>query len=144
MEFSSIISTPRIGIKANQVNIDNESCVSITLPTKSAQKINNWIHIYMQNLQKVIIKVLPLDLYIKYIPNIYNAIHYLSFTLKGINAISRAVIHEEDEGGEIRYKLLVEGDNLREVMATPGIIGKRCTSNNTFQVWNALGIEAAR
>lgn len=44
----------------------------------------------------------------------------------------------------MRYKLLVEGDNLREVMATPGVIGKQCTSNNTFQVWNALGIEAAR
>lgn len=65
--------------------------------------------------------------------------------MKGISAVSRAVIHEEDDGGgEVRYKLLVEGDNLREVMATPGVIGKRCTSNNTFQVWNALGIEAAR
>lgn len=44
----------------------------------------------------------------------------------------------------MRYKLLVEGDNLREVMATPGIIGKRCTSNSTLGVWNALGIEAAK
>lgn len=67
-----------------------------------------------------------------------------NFILKGISNISRAVIHEEDDNGEVQYKLLVEGDNLREVMATPGIIGKRCTSNNTFQVWNALGIEAAR
>lgn len=98
----------------------------------------------MQNLQKVIIKVFPLDLCIKYISNIYNAINHLHFTLKGISAVSRAVIHEEDDGGEIRYKLLVEGDNLREVMATSGVIGKQCTSNNTFQVWNALGIEAAR
>lgn len=63
---------------------------------------------------------------------------------KGISAVSRAVIHEEDDNGITRYKLLVEGDNLREVMATPGVIGKLCTSNNTFQVWNALGIEAAR
>ncbi|XP_060879437.1 DNA-directed RNA polymerase III subunit RPC1 [Metopolophium dirhodum] len=114
----SILSTPRIGIKANQVNIDNESCVSISLPSKGTQSLNNWINIYSQNLQKVVIK--------------------------GISAVSRAVIHEEDDNGEIRYKLLVEGDNLREVMATPGVIGKRCTSNNTFQVWNALGIEASR
>lgn len=67
-----------------------------------------------------------------------------NFILKGISNVSRAVIHEEDDNGEVQYKLLVEGDNLREVMATPGIIGKRCTSNNTFQVCNALGIEAAR
>lgn len=57
MTFFSILTTPRIGIKANQVNIDNESCVSITLPTKGPQTINNWINVYMQNLQKVVIKV---------------------------------------------------------------------------------------
>lgn len=54
------------------------------------------------------------------------------------------MIYEEEENSEMRYKLLVEGDNLREVMVTPGIIGKRCTSNNIFQVWKTLGIEAAR
>lgn len=58
MNFFSILTTPRIGIKANQVNIDNESCVSITLPTKGPQTINNWINVYMQNLQKVVIKVI--------------------------------------------------------------------------------------
>jgi hypothetical protein len=57
IKFSSILSTPRIGIKANQVNIDNESCVSISLPSKGAQSLNNWINIYSQNLQKVVIKV---------------------------------------------------------------------------------------
>lgn len=55
--YFSILSTPRIGIKANQVNIDNDSCVSIALPSKGNQTINSWINTYMQNLQKVIIKV---------------------------------------------------------------------------------------
>jgi len=57
IKFCSILSTPRIGIKANQVNIDNESCVSISLPSKGTQSLNNWINIYSQNLQKVVIKV---------------------------------------------------------------------------------------
>lgn len=55
--------TPRIGIKGNQVNIDNESCISITLPPKSTQTINSLIYMYMQNLQKVIIKVRRYRLY---------------------------------------------------------------------------------
>lgn len=58
IKFCSILSTPRIGIKANQVNIDNESCVSISLPSKGTQSLNNLINIYSQNLQKVVIKVI--------------------------------------------------------------------------------------
>lgn len=67
-----------------------------------------------------------------------------NFKIKGISKVSRAVIYEEEENSEIRYKLLVEGDNLQEVVATAGIIGTQCTSNNIFQVWKTLGIEAAR
>lgn len=64
--------------------------------------------------------------------------------IKGVPNVNRAVIHEEEENGVRRYKLLVEGDNLRDVMATPGVKGTKCTSNNTYQVWATLGIEAAR
>lgn len=59
-------------------------------------------------------------------------------------SVNRAVIHEEDLGGKIRYKLLVEGDNMRDVMATRGVKGTECWSNNTYQVYLTLGIEAAR
>jgi DNA-directed RNA polymerase III subunit RPC1 len=54
------------------------------------------------------------------------------------------VIHNDDAGGQTRYKLFVEGDNLREVMATPGVKGTSTTSNNTYEVFTTLGIEAAR
>lgn len=47
-------------------------------------------------------------------------------------------------GGGSHYELLVEGDNLREVIATYGVDGTRCTSNNTYEVFTSLGIEAAR
>ncbi|KAL7303100.1 hypothetical protein TKK_0004313 [Trichogramma kaykai] len=64
-------------------------------------------------------------------------------TVKGIASVTRAVIHSDDStaGG---YKLFVEGDDLREVMATRGVLGRRCTSNNTIEVFKTLGIEAAR
>ncbi|CAH1406139.1 unnamed protein product [Nezara viridula] len=68
----------------------------------------------------------------------------LNVVIKGVPNVNRAVIHEEDDAGVKRYKLLVEGDNLRDVMATRGIKGTKCTSNNTYQVFSTLGIEAAR
>ena len=36
------------------------------------------------------------------------------------------------------------GDNLREVIATPGVDGIHTKSNNTLEVASTLGIEAAR
>lgn len=64
--------------------------------------------------------------------------------IMGLPTVSRAVIHNDDAGGKTVYKLFVEGDNLREVMATPGVKGTQTTSNNTYEVFATLGIEAAR
>ena len=53
-------------------------------------------------------------------------------------------MHLDETKSGSKYKLFVEGDNLREVIATPGVNGKRTTSNNTLEVAATLGIEAAR
>lgn len=66
-----------------------------------------------------------------------------SVMIKGIQNVTRAVIHIDEKKGET-YKLLVEGDNLLAVMATPGIKGTHAFSNNTFAMERTLGIEAAR
>lgn len=81
--------------------------------------------------------------------SIYYSLQFLKGTLpdvtiKGIPNVSRAVIHVDDKGGCSKYKLLVEGDNLREVIATRGIKGTHTTSNNTYEMDKTLGIEAAR
>lgn len=65
--------------------------------------------------------------------------------------MSRAIIHV-DEGKsrsgcqteKTRYKLLVEGNDMRAVMATPGVNGVQTTSNHIIEVEKTLGIEAAR
>uniref|UniRef100_V5GVE1 DNA-directed RNA polymerase subunit n=1 Tax=Ixodes ricinus TaxID=34613 RepID=V5GVE1_IXORI len=67
-----------------------------------------------------------------------------SVVIKGIPSTSRAVIHADDTGPTTTYRLLVEGDGLREVMATYGVLGTRTSSNNTSEVEKCLGIEAAR
>ncbi|RXM33808.1 DNA-directed RNA polymerase III subunit RPC1 [Acipenser ruthenus] len=85
--------------------------------------------------------------------NSKSSMYYVLQTLKellpkivvqGIPEVSRAVIHIDEKSGKEKYKLLVEGDNLRSVMATHGVNGSRTTSNNTFEVEKTLGIEAAR
>ncbi|KAK0138597.1 DNA-directed RNA polymerase III subunit RPC1 [Merluccius polli] len=85
--------------------------------------------------------------------NSKSSMYYVLQTLKeelpkvvvqGIPEVSRAVIHIDDQSSKKKYKLLVEGDNLRAVMATHGVNGSRTTSNNTYEVEKTLGIEAAR
>lgn len=52
-------------------------------------------------------------------------------------SVSRVVVHNDTSGGKTRWKLLVEGDNFRDVMATHGVVGKNTTSNNTIEVRKA-------
>lgn len=79
-----------------------------------------------------------------------NRAYYLLQSLKaqlphvpvaGIPGINRAVINDAGEG---IHNLLVEGDNLVDVMGTPGVIGSEVTSNHVMAVERCLGIEAAR
>lgn len=50
-------------------------------------------------------------------------------------SIARVVIDSyEDVDGKTKYKLFVEGDNFKDVMATIGILSKKTTSNNTMEV----------
>jgi len=60
--------------------------------------------------------------------------------VQGIPGIGRAVISKEQE----RFKLLVEGYDLRAVMNTPGVNGAKTRSNHISDVERVLGIEAAR
>lgn len=61
-------------------------------------------------------------------------IHAVKVVVQGIPEVARAVIHIDEQSGRNKYKLLVEGDNLRAVMATHGVNGSRTTSNNTYEV----------
>ncbi|XP_061721966.1 DNA-directed RNA polymerase III subunit RPC1 [Cydia pomonella] len=64
--------------------------------------------------------------------------------VKGLPQVARCVIACDDTGGDVKYKLCVEGDGLRDVMATYGIDGRKTTSNNILEVYHTLGIEAAK
>lgn len=58
--------------------------------------------------------------------------------------MNRAVININQKKVPEEYHLVVEGNNMREVMATHGVNGTTVTSNNILEVFSTLGIEAAR
>jgi DNA-directed RNA polymerase III subunit RPC1 len=67
------------------------------------------------------------------------------FVVQGLPTVTRAIIQKKDSDAEgVKYKLLVEGDDYKQVMGTFGVRAPGCKSNNTMQVAQVLGIEAAR
>jgi DNA-directed RNA polymerase III subunit RPC1 len=79
--------------------------------------------------------------------NSLQALHLLKRALpkvviKGYPLIGRAVINDNE--GEKRLNLLVEGYGLKDVLGVEGIDGRRTKSNHVLEVFTTLGIEAAR
>jgi len=60
--------------------------------------------------------------------------------VKGIDGIRRALIRMEKEG----YVIYTEGSNLSKVLRLPGVDHTRTTTNNIMEIFEVLGIEAAR
>lgn len=60
--------------------------------------------------------------------------------IKGIDGITRAVIRKV--GG--RWVIYTEGSNLSEVLALPQVDRSRTKTNSILEIWEVLGIEAAR
>jgi len=64
-----------------------------------------------------------------------------SVILKGIKGIKRVVIRKEDSG---EYVLYTEGSVLKEVLAIDGVDATRTRTNNVNEIFEVMGIEAAR
>jgi len=63
-----------------------------------------------------------------------------SIKIKGIEGISRAIIREEAEG----FVIYTEGSNLAKVLRLDGIDISRTTTNGIVEIYDVLGVEAAR
>ncbi len=64
-----------------------------------------------------------------------------SIILKGIKGIKRVVIRKEESG---EYVLYTEGSVLKEVLAIEGVDATRTRTNNVNEIFEVMGIEAAR
>jgi len=60
--------------------------------------------------------------------------------LKGVKNIDRALIRKEEDG----YVIYTEGSNITEVLKIKGVDGKKTVTNDIREIYNVLGIEAAR
>ncbi len=58
----------------------------------------------------------------------------------GIKEIRRVIIRKEDD----EYVLYTEGSNLKKVMKVPGVDFTRTLTNDVYEIYEVLGIEAAR
>ncbi|KAK9891975.1 hypothetical protein WA026_017458 [Henosepilachna vigintioctopunctata] len=113
------ICTSKLKLKPSDVNVESDTIITVhPNRSKHGQRMGNALHELLNDLPKVVVK--------------------------GLSTVNRVVIARDDNGTEPEYNLCVEGDNLREVMATYGVNGLRTVSNNVIEVYNTLGIEAAR
>ncbi len=64
-----------------------------------------------------------------------------SVILKGIKGIKRVVIRKEENG---EYVLYTEGSSLKEVLEIDGVDVTRTRTNNVNEIYEVMGIEAAR
>jgi DNA-directed RNA polymerase subunit A" len=60
--------------------------------------------------------------------------------IMGIKEIKRVIIRREDD----EYVLYTEGSNLKKVMKVKGVDFTRTITNNIYEIYEVLGIEAAR
>ncbi len=60
--------------------------------------------------------------------------------IAGIKEIRRVIIRKEGD----EYVLYTEGSNLKKVMKVKGVDFKRTLTNNIYEIYEVLGIEAAR
>ncbi len=64
----------------------------------------------------------------------------LNMRVKGVADIERVTIVKQDE----EWVIQTAGSNLAKVMAVDGVDTTRTTTNNVYEIWQILGIEAAR
>lgn len=63
--------------------------------------------------------------------------------VRGIPSINRAAIRVDNQDSTKHY-LTIEGEGLGDVISTYGVDSKHTFSNNVFEMYKHLGIEAAR
>ncbi|KAL5833044.1 hypothetical protein ACOSQ3_016718 [Xanthoceras sorbifolium] len=121
----AILQTPKLKLKQQNITVLDVRKLEIVPPADKSI-----IHFELNSLKKVLPMVI----------------------VKGIKTVERAVIAEKEEKKKAneneklkkKYRLLVEGTDLLAVMGTEGIDGRKTKSNHVIEVYQTLGIEAAR
>ena len=127
-------------VKQSNISIINDSVI-IVHPPRNSKSSMMLLHLKEQ-LLKVVIQVWTIRILIIYL--LTWKWFLIVLCLKGLPTVSRAVINVKEKKKTDEYYLVVEGENMREVMATYGVNGTTVTSNNVLEVFRTLGVEAAK
>lgn len=130
----AIIEAPKLKISPTEVSIAGEDRINIAVTFKEGKSVDltknvaadykgsettNALFFRMQQLKRS----LP------------------GLCVKGLPQVSRAVINIKSDN---KKELLVEGYGLKDVMSTDGIVGTKTITNHILEIYDVLGIEAAR
>jgi|BEDMetMinimDraft_2_1075160.scaffolds.fasta_scaffold00020_55 DNA-directed RNA polymerase, subunit A'''' len=107
------------------------------------QKIKNVKVLYSES-DPSVIRISPLQqLNIKQLNKLKDRV--LNLKIKGISGIRRTVVRRVDkEDGTFEWVIATEGSNLKDMLKVPEVDRNRVYTNDIFEVYNVLGIEAAR
>ncbi len=145
--ISNIEMTKLIDIADLEIDIPNMNIKVIPLLDKLKRKF-----ITIDDLEDILRKELRIDIErnddifsIVSKENSYKALQQTLDTIrdvriKGIKGIDRAIIRQEPEG----FVIYTEGSNLAEVLKLDGVDSSRTTTNGIVEIFEVLGIEAAR
>ncbi len=132
--MSTDIIEMKVIIELNKKALDQRNMT----PEEVAKKINEELGVLAEINGDMLILVPGKPSY-RELLQLVKSVH--SVILKGIKGIKRVVIRKEDSG---EYVLYTEGSVLKEVLAIDGIDATRTRTNNVNEIFEVMGIEAAR
>jgi DNA-directed RNA polymerase subunit A" len=68
--------------------------------------------------------------------------HIKVLTLKGVSGIKRAIVRRDKAKNE--WVIYTQGSNLADILKIDGVCKKRTVTNDIVEIYNVLGVEAAR
>jgi DNA-directed RNA polymerase subunit A' len=131
-DYSGVISLHFSEDKLNERGCDFKEVYEVLKGSKKKYDIS-------MNEKKYIIKVTtPEESDAQTILTLRNKI--LNTRVKGVPDIERVTIVKQDE----EWVIQTAGSNLAKVLSIDGVDTSRSTTNNVYEIWQTLGIEAAR
>jgi len=132
--MSTDIIEMKVIIELNKKALDQRNMT----PEEVAKKINEELGVLAEIKGDTLI-LMPSKPSYRELLQLVKSVH--SVILKGIKGLKRVVIRKEDSG---EYVLYTEGSVLKEVLAIEGVDATRTKTNNVNEIFEVMGIEAAR
>jgi DNA-directed RNA polymerase subunit A" len=132
--MSTDIIEMKIIIELNKKALDQRNMT----PEEVAKKINEELGV-LGEINGDMLILMPGKPSYRELLQLVKSVH--SVILKGIKGLKRVVIRKEDSG---EYVLYTEGSMLKEVLSIEGVDATRTKTNNVNEIFEVMGIEAAR